>query len=236
MKRRSLFRTLAVGVLALGFGALDARAGSYVPLPTTLDQLLPAGTFTKAFGAETLTFSNFTYSSSSSPPPGSPGPAASTLGVVNYAVGNETGISLTGTLSASANTLVDVAISYIVTAPKGQLINDALLSTTGGNFGGTGSYSVSETLLSNTTPPVFLTTLEATNTLPFDFAGGMGYQSILVSKDIFLSGGSKGVTLSVITQAFSSTGVPEPASFALLGIGMTGFLALRRFFKKTHVA
>jgi hypothetical protein len=30
--------------------------------------------------------------------------------------------------------------------------------------------------------------------------------------------------------------VPEPTSIALLGIGMTGFVALRRLFKRTSVA
>jgi hypothetical protein len=240
MKRRSLFLALAAGVVVLGLGALDARAG-YVPLPTTLDKLLPSGTFTQAVGAETLRFDSFTYSSSSSPPPGSPGPAAATISVNNFAVGNETGISLTGTLSAAAGTMVDVSISYVVTAPAGEKINDAFLSTTGGPLnGGTGSYVVSETL-TNAATFAPITTLSASGPggSPSDLVSFTGVQSILVSKDIFLFGGSQGVSLSVITQAYSSTGapmVPEPASLALLGIGMTGFLAFRRFFKKTSVA
>jgi len=40
---------------------------------------------------------------------------------------------------------------------------------------------------------------------------------------------------SNISGNFSAS-VPEPASLALLGIGMTGFLAFRRFFKRSAVA
>lgn len=43
-----------------------------------------------------------------------------------------------------------------------------------------------------------------------------------------------GTNLTAFSLNISS--VPEPASIALLGIGMTGFLAFRRFFKKTSVA
>jgi len=38
------------------------------------------------------------------------------------------------------------------------------------------------------------------------------------------------------TVAVSSTIIPEPTSMALLGIGMSGFLAFRRFFKRSSVA
>jgi hypothetical protein len=229
-KRRAFFLAIAAALLVSGVGARDARAG-FVPLPATLDKLTPSGNFTTVAGAETLTFSNFTFSSSSLPPGFAP--ASSSINVVPFAFGPETGFSLNGTLSAPAGTLVDVEVSYLVTAPKGELISDAVLITAGGPLnGGNGTYAVNETL---TNPSTFapVAALSATPGSPSDFVSfPPGLNSILVTKDIFLSGGTGGVSLSVITQAFSSTGVPEPGSMALLGIGMTGFLAFRRLFKR----
>jgi len=231
MKRRSLFLAIAAGLLVSGIGARDARAAS-VPLPTTLDMLLPAGSTATVVGAETLTFSGFTFTSSSAPPGSAP--AASSINVSAFtSIPGETGFALTGTLFAPANTLVDASITYVVTAPAGELLNDAFLSTAGG---GSGSYLVNETLV-NALTGAPITTLAGSSSGPAgQIVSFAGIQSILVTKDIFLSGGATGESLSVVQQAFSSTGVPEPSSMALLGIGMTGFLAFRRLFKRQAIA
>jgi hypothetical protein len=58
---------------------------------------------------------------------------------------------------------------------------------------------------------------------------------------IFLTGEVNGASIvgtptDVNFNFKSSTAIPEPGSIALLGIGMAGFLAIRRLFKRTAVA
>jgi hypothetical protein len=229
MLRRFLF--LAVAVLAVGLGNLEARAG-FVPIPTTLDQLLPSGSYTTVAGAETLTFSNFGYSPTAYA--GATSPPASSVNVNPFysSAPLETGITFTSGFYASGAGVLDIAITYVVTAPSGELLNDAYLSIAGSAING-GVASVGETL-TNTATGAFITTLTAS--LPgagVDSATFAGVQSITVTKDIIMVGNGGFASISVVNQGFSSTtAVPEPTSMALLGIGMAGFFTYRRFFKR----
>jgi hypothetical protein len=228
MHSRSLFLALAAAVLASGLGALEARAGS-VTLPTTLDNLLVTGATTTVVGAETLTFSNFGYSTI--PTGVAPASGISVLPFTSIGTGIE---FQSATWVAAPGATLDVSITYVVTAPAGEKLTDAFLGITGGNFQGTGTISAGESLV-NAATGAPITTLEAAIPgVPSATANFAGVQSILVTKDILITGGSKGATVSIVDQGFSSTStVPEPNSMALLGIGMAGFFAYRRLFKRT---
>jgi len=226
---------MAVAMLVGGLVAADARAG-VVPLPTTLDQLLPAGSSTTNGD---LTFSDFSYSVS---PAGSPPPAAD-VNVKAFSAGIETGISFQGPFQAGPGAVVDYGISYVVTAPPGVHLFDGLLSATFNlPLGTTGTVSIGETFTDEATGQV-IGSLQVDQNHPSMssiFLNGAQAQSILVQKDILINGGSLGAGVSFINQGYSEVGqhttTPEPASMALLGIGVTGLLAFRRFFKKTSVA
>jgi hypothetical protein len=231
MKRSFLFQAMTVAMLVGGLFAADARAGQ-VPLPTTLDQLLPAGAFAVT-GVAPLTFSNFEYSVS---PAGSP-PPASAVNVKAFSVGVEDGITFQGPFQAGPGAVVDYGISYVVSVGPGQQIFDAFGSATFNlPVGTTGTVSIGETFTDEATGAIVgQIQIDPTHPSQKIFLSDNA-TSILVQKDILINGGSLGAGVSFVNQGFSSTGVPEPASWALLGIGMTGFLAFRRFFKKTSVA
>jgi len=237
MMKRSLFRTIAAGALLWGYGALEARAG-FIPLPSHLDQFVKPdgssnGNFTTVQQPNELdTFSKFSYSTD---PVGSPPAAANiTLNAFLPPGSPESGLVFKGGFHALPGTTVDYSLSYVVTAPAGSLIHDAVLSAAMGNNGGTGSVSIVELL---TFPGGSATSMEVSlpgaTSASLEFAG---VRSILVQKDIFLNGGSLGSNVTFVNQGFSSTGVPEPSSMVSLGIGVAVLLAFRRFSKWRSVA
>jgi len=240
MTRRFSFFTLAAGLFALSLSSVEARAGSLPTTGYTLEQIISGSPFspftvdgTSNPGGEVLTFSNFAYSA--------PGQSLTPAGinVLPFTLAGppaETGITLTGGFFAAAGNIADYSIFYTVTAPVGEKITDAHLAFTGDNFGGTGQISVAEKFTDPVTGGLIgnvSASLPGTNVNTVDFSG---VQSIRVEKDIILVGGSAGSTVSIIDQGYSSTAVPEPASMALLGIGLSGLFTLRRFLKRTSVA
>ena len=99
MTRRFLSFTLAAGLLALSLGPVKARAGQ-ITLPTTLDQLLPAGNFA-VVGPEPDTYSDFQFSRSILPPT-TPVLPASAINVSEFHLAGENGITFNGAMFAPA--------------------------------------------------------------------------------------------------------------------------------------
>ena len=133
-------------------------------------------------------------------------------------------------------------ISYEVHSNGGP-ISDAFLSIAGTLALGHGNIDVSETITNLGLVPLgslhtFITPTGSQLTDTTLLASPA--QDIIVTEHIDLIGGLSHtipVKLSLVDQAYSQLNViPEPNSLALLGIGMTGFFAFRRFFKRTSVA
>jgi hypothetical protein len=221
MKNRLTLLTLAAGVLLWGFAATEAKA---------------AGTLVTSDAGD------FSWSLSSN------GSGTAILTFTNVGLTTVNGTTI-ATVSSSLSTLT-IAYTELTGPPPTGSYTFNFVSTgtkTFGTGGASASLSYSTTTagtnligslgIDGTIPAV---TNPITNALPgFDFSPFASGGNINLSLSdtgvdigkIIVSGGSASGT-----GGFTENAVPEPASLALLGIGMTGFLAFRRYFKKTSVS
>jgi len=150
------------------------------------------------------------------------------------------GIVITGNFNAAPGTTQDTKFDYNVTvlSPSGFAIHDIRLDAAGFIDTG-GQIKVTETATGtdiNGTPVSAVMTNQGGTPGSFqnttDIAFFTPLMSINIHKDILLLGGTgtRGTSLTDVTQRFSQTAVPEPSAMALAGLGALGFIGygLRR--------
>jgi len=225
MSKRSIALFLAAGLLACSLGATSARAGTVM---VTEDE----GTFNFTLTVTTPDVLTISYS-------------GALLTKINEV------LIPTGSI---ASTFAPKTVTITSTATFGAFTAYTAAETGANKSYGTGLGAISTATLTNTVstgtavqgflnlngaitgvPAALLETTATAPTVydfsPFSSGGSIALTYNKVGAD-FASVIAHGGTITG-TGGFTEVAVPEPGSMALLGIGMAGFLAFRRYLKRT---
>lgn len=186
-----------------------------------------------------LVFSNFTYTPSGSNQIPAADVTVDTIGPSGSGatlLGPDIGLNFDAPWDATSGNSSDADITFIVTVVGGSpIISDFGLAQTGG-VSGTGSSSVAE----NGCGPApcnpqggalqVLTFAPSDPTMTQEDTTFSPVDSVEVSKDITVTGGSDGyASITVVQDTFSQvSSVPEPLTPAMIGAGLIGLGVLRK--------
>jgi hypothetical protein len=172
----------------------------------------------------------------------------------SYSVAQSGGPTITATSvnGGSGSATVHAAAAGSALAPLAPAATDSYISIASYTQHASGGFYAAGSSVSEAVTVTYMGHTGVFNVV-VSFAGQFVYTGNLATPSLTSSGPIviDGVTFGVYEQATSfnnntqvssvkigieGTAVPEPTSMALLGIGMTSFLAFRRFFKRGSVA
>jgi len=244
MKKRSLFQALAAIFVAWiaalgGVGSADAASITqtfFDPLPSGAATLsLPftfsanANSFNTADGTLTSVVITVTTNvkgvvdviSLNQTPPNGPTSSFSNAG-------DQTNVTVTGPGGLNATYVAQsMAVSGTVNNPTPTQVVTVTPFTSNSAPTSDTVTIIGAGLLAYEKPP-------AGNTVTLNYSAGPSGVYGTAGPGVAFSGTATAGAKIVITYNFTSSAVPEPASMSLLGIGMAGFFAFRRFFNKRN--